>query len=400
MSAVQIIVVLEPGSPAADEELDRRSGFPKLVEELLRVGPRLNEISRRTHQYKETVRYRYKKLILDRGFALQARVNHEALGLRRVICKVWVNDTYKPHAQDIFLAMHELCYVNGFSFMMPDGFYEIQVSVPREHVNKFIDFFEKLKLMGIFDALDFYRFDWFRNTSMKAEFFDFEHGRWDFDWHSQLREGMEAKAGPSAKTAFDKTDLLIIRELQEDATRQLIQIRDGIKERHGVDLNYKTLSWHYIKHVLHDKLIRGYRLNWIGTRYDYARDKPMQRQHRYFMIAVYVKDVSEGERLRLIGTFNQLPFLWCEAAGDDYYAVLSFPVEMMNEGMDFLTTEIFAPFGARTTYHTIDQTKAVSFSINPELWSDVDGEWKFDSQDLLLRFENLVLKIKGEAPQR
>jgi hypothetical protein len=118
----EILVVLEPGQGIAEEGDDSGSGFAKIAKELLRIGPRLNEISRRTHQYRETVRYRYKKLIVDRGFALQARVNHEALGLRRVICKVWVNETFKPHAQDVFWAMHQLCYVNGFNLMMPEGF--------------------------------------------------------------------------------------------------------------------------------------------------------------------------------------------------------------------------------------------------------------------------------------
>ena len=103
------IVVREPRSRFIDEKGgNQRTAFSDLVKELLRVGPRLNEIARTTNQYKETVRYRYNKLIRDRAFALQVRANHEALGLRRLICKVWVNEVNKPHAQEIFWAMHEL----------------------------------------------------------------------------------------------------------------------------------------------------------------------------------------------------------------------------------------------------------------------------------------------------
>jgi len=390
-------VVLEPGQGVSDRE--HGSGFAEIVKELLKIGPRVNEISRRTRQYPETVRYRYNKLIEDRGFALQARPNHEALGLRRVICKVWVNESYQPYAQEIFWAMHELCYINGFNYMMPQGFYEIQASVPIEHVKKFVEFFHELKSMGIFDLVEVFHFDWFRNTPMRAELFDFEEGRWDFDWNLRLRERDEAGKRPSEKMFFDEIDLLIIRELQEDGTRTLIQVNEGLKKKYGIQIKYKRLEYHNNKHVLHNELISGYRFNWIGTRYDYARDKPMQRKHQYFMWAIYVKGVSEAERLKLIGTFNQLPFLYCEAAGDDYYAVVAFPVEMVNEGLNFLTTKVFGPFAARITYHTIDQTKSVNFSINPGLWSEVGREWTFNSQDLLTRFENLVLKIKGETSQ-
>jgi DNA-binding Lrp family transcriptional regulator len=389
-------VVLEPGQGVAERK--DGSGFAEIAKELLRIGPHVNEIARRTHLYQETVRYKYNKLISDHGFALQARPNHEALGLRRVVIKVWVNESFRPYSQDIFWAMHELCYVNGFNFMMPQGFYEIQASVPIEHVEDFVEFFHNLKSIGIFDVVEIFRFDWFRNTPMRAELFNFEEGVWDFDWTTQLRERDEAKHRPSAKKAFDETDLLIIRELQEDATRTLIQVNDGLKEKYGIDMKYKRLQYHYAKHVIRKELISGYRLNWIGTRYDFVRDKPMQRKHQYFMWAIYVKGVSGAERLRLVGTFNQLPFLYCEAGGEDYYAVVAFPLEMVNEGMDFLATKVFEPFAARTTYHTIDQTKSVNFSINPELWSEINRQWKFDSQDLLPRFENLVQKIKEETP--
>ena len=192
---------------------------------------------------------------------------------------------------------------------------------------------------------------------------------------------------------------MIIRELQEDGTRTLVEVNEGLREKYQFDMKYKRLEYHHVNHILRKELISGYRLNWIGTKYDHKRDKPEERQHQYVMNAIYVKGVSEAERLRLIGTFNQLPFLWCEAGGEDYYAVLAWPLEIVNEGMSFLTTKLFGSFPTRTTYHTIDQTKSVNFSINPDLWSEIDGKWNFDSRDLLARFSNLVQKIRGETPQ-
>jgi hypothetical protein len=52
---------------------------------LAEVGPNINEIARRTGQYKETVRYRYHRFFLDKGIALQAAPSYPKLGFKRLI---------------------------------------------------------------------------------------------------------------------------------------------------------------------------------------------------------------------------------------------------------------------------------------------------------------------------
>ena len=67
----------------------------QLVKLLTEVGPDIPEISRRLGQFKESVRYRYKEKILNRGFAVQAAVNHDKLGLKRLMALVEVSEPYK-----------------------------------------------------------------------------------------------------------------------------------------------------------------------------------------------------------------------------------------------------------------------------------------------------------------
>ena len=153
---------------------------------------------------------------------------------------------------------------------------------------------------------------------MRAEFYDFDHGVWDFDWTERVEPSKDQVEEITSELSFDKFDLLILKEMQKDATRSISEIRDKIKEEDGIDINYKTLAWHWIKHVQEKKMIKGYRLNWMGTSYDWAADKPKQRQHKYMIVAVFVKGVSQAERASIRSEMNRLPFLWCETAGEDY----------------------------------------------------------------------------------
>ena len=381
-------IVKKPGTPLPE--------MAQLAKLIMRNGPDIDNIARISGQYKETIRYRYKEKILKKGFALQAIMDYEGLGLRRVVMKVKVNSTYASYAREMFIAMNKLCYVTSFTFLLPEGRFMIHANVPKELKTGFVDFMGKLKEMGIFDELEVYTFDGFRNIPMRAEYYDFDHGVWDFDWTRRVEPGKDEVEESSAEFTYDKVDLLILKELHTDATRSISEIRDAIKATDGIDINYKTLAWHWIKHVQEKKMIKGYRLNWMGTSYDFAAERAKQRQHKYVMIAIFVKGVTQAERASLRSDMNKLPFLWCEAVGEDYHAQLAFPVEMVNDAFSFLEAPI-SRFGSRASYHVMDQTNALTFTISYQLFDNSEREWKMDIPDLVARFQNLVIKIGGNS---
>jgi hypothetical protein len=386
-------MVSEPTGKKIGAALPEMAQLAKLI---MRNGPDIDNIARISGQYKETIRYRYKEKILKKGFALQAMMDYEGLGLQRVVLKVKVNETYASYAREMFIAMNKLCYVTSFTFLLPEGRFMIHANVPKALKISFVEFMGKLKEMGIFDELEIFNFDWFRNIPMRAEYYDFDHGVWDFDWTRKVEPRKDEVEEPSAELTYDKVDLLILKELHTDATRSISEIRDAIKVADGIDINYKTLAWHWIKHVQEKKMIKGYRLNWMGTRYDFAAEKAKQRQHKYVMIAVFVKGVTQAERASLRSDMNKLPFLWCEAVGDDYHAQLAFPVEMVNDAFSFLETPM-SRFGSRASYHVMDQTNALTFTITYQLFDNSEREWKMDVPDLISRFQNLVIRIAGNS---
>ena len=358
----------------------------ELVKLVSEIGPDIPEISRRLGQFKESVRYRYKEKVLGRGFGVQASVNHEKLGLRRVIFFADFSPQYKQYAHSILSAMSELCYVVAFERRMFRGDYLVEASVPAEHVPSFASFVTKLKEMGLFATLELYPFEQFRNIPMRADAYDFDTGRWDFDWSMPMQPGGSDEYLLPEQIKFDKEDVLILKELQTDATRSFVEIAEKLK------VNYKMLSWHYKTHVLQRSMISGYYLRWMGTTYSTVLEKALHRRHRYQHLAILAVDLTDVQRMSIMGRVHQNPFLWSEMLGErNYCAHFYFPTENITDAYQFLT-ETIADSKDKVLVMPLDQTEALAFTISYQLY---DGKnWVFNEKELVVRFGALLQKIE------
>lgn len=383
-------MVLEPNARTVRDtrRYDTNAKTVQLAELITQIGPDINEISRRLGQYKESVRYRYTEKILGRGFTVQASVNHEKLGLKRVVLLADLAREYSGYAHAILSAMNELCYVVYFEKRMFSGDYLIEASVPSEHVRAFMDFMAKLRNKGFFRNLEIVTFDWFRTIPMHAQSYDFDTGRWDFDWSAPRRFSEEAAYSPSEKVKFDRVDLLILKELQIDATKNFIDIARKLKQ------NYKTLTWHYRTHVLHRGIINGYYLRWMGTSYSTKLERALHRMHRYHHVVLLATSLQEVERMNLAAKLHSIPFLWSEMVGqNEYCGHFYFPIENVTEAYQFITNSI-SDIKDRVMIMALDQTEALSFTFSYQLFDDGSQRWSFDEPNLLARFDGLIAKIE------
>jgi hypothetical protein len=382
-------LVLEPNARTGRKKQDSNAGTAELAELITQIGPDINEISRRLGQYKESVRYRYNEKILGKGIAVQGAIDHEKLGLRRVVFIVEFSDEYEKYAQSILIAMSDLCYVAGFERIMPDGRYVINASVPEEFVDQFFGFIIALETKGLFRCDRILAFDWFRQVPMRTKFYNFDTGRWDFEW-SNLGKPEAWGFKPSKRIRFDYTDLLIIKELRIDGTELLKDIAKKF------NIGYKKLAWHYNTHVKQRGLLRGYTLNWMGTRYDFKLEKALNRKHRYFRVDLLAENLSEMDRMELMSKTNALPFLWAEMGGRDYWAQFAFPVDNVVEAYQYLTNAV-QPLKDRARMIVMDQANALSFNISYKLFDAEKKAWTFDQGQLLSKFKDLLLKIRQGA---
>lgn len=383
-------MVSEPAMAHATRHRDinvKVAEFVKLVNE---VGPDIPVIAKRMGEHRESVRYWFKKL-LRQGFVVQPCVNFERLGLTRVIAVVDFARQYESQAEPILMAMSQLCYVQSFVKTLPEGHYIVNGAVPTEYVGQWTEMMHRLKEAGLFTAVDFSSFDWARNAPMKSEVYDFEAGRWEFEWSTPAKVYPEAMQGPSAKVQFDKIDLEIVKRLQRDETKPLSEIQ---KE---TGINYKTLSFHHRKHVLGKQMLKGHKVNWVGTTYNPETDRGNHRRHTYQPIDVMVKDITPNEKATVMGLTNALPFLWWEASGrNSYYAQLAFPTETISEAMEFLARAL-QPVKDRARWFMADQQHSLAFSIEPRLYDSDSKAWMFNQAEVLGKFEQLLLQIKRGA---
>ncbi|MDA4134634.1 MAG: winged helix-turn-helix domain-containing protein [Thaumarchaeota archaeon] len=379
---------LDRTSETGEEESSniKTGQLAKLITE---VGPNISEIARRLGQYKESVRYRYKEKLLNKGFAVRVAVDHEKLGLRRVIMLMDFADGYRDVAELMLTIMSYEGYLVAFEKVLPDGRFLVHASVPDEKVEAYREFFGGLKEQGYFRSFEFYTFHWFRNAPMKTEMYDFDEGLWDFDWSTDAKVDRQAASYmPSAREKFDATDLKILKQLQMDGNRSLADMAETLK------INYKTLTWHYRKHIEERKLIKGYVINWMGTKFDYKADKALNKKHTYLAVSVLFSDLDQAKRIDVMSRLNQLPFIWSEAVGDRYEAELIFPIESITEGLQLLS-EVISETKTSARYFIIDQRHALTFSLIPELYDESRQAWQFNEELLLRRFENLLQKAKG-----
>jgi hypothetical protein len=360
----------------------------QLVDMLEELGPDIPEISRRLGQFKESVRYRYKEKILNKGLAVQGVVDDKRFGLDRMILVAGFENEYLPFAAAILTAMNELCYLVNFAKTLPSGQYVGHLSVPAGLKPEIRDFLMDLKQKGMFSRLEVLESDWLLRAPMRSECYDFDTGRWEYDWSNPPTKSFEtASRQPSTPSKFDYTDLLLVKEFQMDANKSLKEISERL------DLNYKKVAWHFNTHVKARHLLRGYSLRWIGTKYDYGADKALHRQHRYFAMSLLVRDVNDYELISLRQDANKVPFLWSEAIGRNYMAEFVFPLDYVVEGMQWLS-KLIVPVKSRSELFTIDQTASLGFTIPYTLYDQALKKWRLESADLARRFDSLIMQIK------
>jgi DNA-binding Lrp family transcriptional regulator len=362
--------------------------MPAFVKAITELGPNINLVCKKMGVFRETGRYWYTKKLLAKGYTVQAAVAYERLGLKYVIMVVDFEDDFEKYAKPILWAMSELCYVRYYNGTLPGGDYIVHAIVPEEHVAAYTLFFGKLRDMGIFHSVNIFVADWHRNVPMRTESFDFERGVWDFDWGKlSERHGEKDEMRPQGKADFDRLDLEILKQLQLDASTTFTKI--AVK----AGSTMKNTQYHHWKHVVGRGLIRNYRVNWLGTRYDYSREKAMHRMHRQLLLNLVAARLSESEKLEVRAGLNQFPCLWAEAVGEGhYYAEIAFPTDAAAEGYAALARALHR-IRRKYTLYVADHTNGIGFTLNPKLYDPAENAWQFKSSELLPRFEELTLKI-------
>jgi DNA-binding Lrp family transcriptional regulator len=362
-----------------------------MTKHIMEVGPHISEVARRTGVFKETLRYRFNEFFLQRGFVVQANLDYQKLGLKRLIMIAKVAPIFEQHAVAVMSALSEMCYLTGFMETTLEGLYIMQVTVPSELREECSGLYARLQEIGIFTEMQILRFEEVRSVPMKPDYYDFSNGAWAYDWQGEEITGVTlVPSGRADVEKYDMSDLLILKELNIDANQTLIAIARKL------NISNKTLQYHYRNHVLGRGLIKNYKILWQGTHYNTKTEKAESKRHTYLGVALLVTETTDGQRAKLLGNLNQLPFLWFEAADPNYYAEFFVPIASFTEFLKRIR-ELTVRTGTKPRLFILDQSKALRFTIAYRLYSQEGRKWQLNTADVIARFENLMVNVNNPA---
>lgn len=360
---------------------------------LAEVGPNINQIARITQQYKETVRYRYHRFLEGQGITVQAIPNYSKLGFKRLIIIAKLAGSSEANAESIFMELCEYCYLHSFTRVLLTGQYVIHVAVPSELAERCSAVYQSLHESGLFTEMEILEFDEMRNPPMKPELFDFVRGTWSFDWDSIRAKDVELPLTVRPKVErYDRVDLLILKELDIDASRTLVKMAANVK----VSLN--ALEFHYRDHVKARGLIKGYRLVWQGTKYDREQRKVVSRKEFYIELTILLKGGTREEVVGLMLLLNKTPFLWSEAYGAAYCAEVFLPHYAYEGFMEYIDA-FAAGVGKKLSVFVMDQSRAMRFVLQYDLFDAGSRRWLLDPQAVPKALEALSTTVGKERRQ-
>jgi hypothetical protein len=177
---------------------------------------------------------------------------------------------------------------------------------------------------------------------------------------------------------FDKKDLLILKELQQDSAIQFVDIANKLK------IDVKTLLYHYHSHIANRGFVSKYIVRWIGEPKDI-------RKYAILHAKAVIRNVSENELLSVQDTFAKLPFTWSDSYSSEdgfYLADLVLPVPQYVDALSFLQRNL-RDSKRKIEILVLDPQFGSTFTLPHHMFEDELG-WMFETQTALQRFKTLT----------
>ncbi|MDA4127434.1 MAG: hypothetical protein OK452_09600 [Thaumarchaeota archaeon] len=337
-----------------------------MIKAIESVGPRnVALISRMTGVYKETVRYKVKKLLPNQGFVYHPEVDYGKLGLDLYWGTFHLSPKHGVEATRFFDVLGKSGYLVEYSKVVPQNRFDALFSLPQGRVAEFRLFLGRLLKRRMVLGFSLDEVTACRNRAMGSSSFDFRRGRWDVDWRKvrasqPIPLQVEQESHPF--TMLDHFDLMLVSELQRDPLQHVF----GIGRKHGVDV--KALTYHHRAHVVKNGLIPRHSVRWVRVP---AQTVPVR---------VTFRRLEKDEHGRVQAAASRLPFLRSEhlLKGGTYAATLDVPLADLAETNVYLGQE-GGYLGSKVEIGYLTGGR----SNIPVPWEEfADGRWELDAKSL------------------
>ena len=350
-----------------------RTDISKLVQAVNRVGiSNVSLLSRMTGMPNETVRYVLKRRFPDLGLTVGVHLDYPKLGLEQYYANVKLSKSSRGAAARVLQKFSEVGLLTYSCGSLMDNDYTALFTVPVAESEKFQFFVREATESKIFEQVRLNRLDWARQCELKSKYYNFSSGVWNIDWKRVAADdepvpSLAGKTEPTATPDVDLMDLLILKEFQLNAWRNVAEIARKL------GTNERTLRWHHKRHVL--PLISAYYVRWVPG--------PSISLPRVMGAVSEFNGLSNSQLAKVRALFNSLPFGWYEAGNYEGYYLAQFavPPEHASDTMRFLKTGLENLVPSWET-RLLDLSSGHTYTLPYQNFRK-EGAWAFDPERAL-----------------
>lgn len=372
--------------------------FGLIIGAIKRVGPRnCSLISRLTSLPIETVRHKIEKQLVSKGFRFHVNVDYKKLGLVRHWLTLYFSDEYSELATKILDILSRTGYLIYFGRIVPQGSYASIIALPVDAIEEYTRFLEGFIDLGILDSYEIDELAHVQQHFIKHEFYDFKKGTWNVNW-AELEQSKadlpKTVENQSYEMMADEKDLHILEQLQFDPTASFAKIAREL------NMNQKSVRYHYFKHIVGRHLIKEYIVRWQAS-------LGKNERRAIFSLIVQLRNFKSGDLSTVQEIFHKVPFTWFDAFSVDggfYLAYVTLPMAQYVNLLDFLRRNLPKQYLDSLKMSLIDMFCSMGYTIPYEMFNEEHG-WVFDAERTLekinsevkvMKQTDLALKIKGE----
>jgi hypothetical protein len=233
----------------------------RVVRGLMEFGPRdIRKLSAVLGLPYNRVLASYKHMSKTLGLTVQAAPNTDVLGLTHVFFEATPTPRYRRVALQALKGVLSLNYLAEDACSASHVFGLLYVPMGARG-DQYLELFGELVEEGFLESYSTIRFPKILRHSVRPEYVDWSSGEYIVDWDALTPRAPEPEVfDPSSKPLADRLDLLLLKELEFDASKSFPEIAENLHDRHGVKASDRLLLYHYDHHLVAKKMFSQYRV--------------------------------------------------------------------------------------------------------------------------------------------
>jgi len=233
----------------------------RIIEGLGEYGPRnITEVAKKLNIPRGTILSRIKRLSSLFYLRMSANVYHTNLGLKKAV--VFAKAT--PGNEELLfncMGINKFYIYLNRCYGMFEGCLGIYV-IPRDQCSRFEQFIQEMRKLGVAQNVDLFWSTCFHTVNRTTNWYDSGSEQWVFQWDKWIEEVQTEKKDlpytlmdpDDFPIKADETDLFILKEMEQNATTDLIDIAKKL----GTTL--QNVHQHYKMHVVGKGLLEAFQI--------------------------------------------------------------------------------------------------------------------------------------------